>query len=244
MASNYDINLAAGTYHARAISAGMYETKNGALMVGVQWLLDNEAHNTITSRDCIISKAGVVMEKKIAQIREWAPGWDGTIDGSDWFADHFPEFDVNVVVERRVDAYDNQEKPEIAFINPIDRVAPGTIPAGDANALAAKFGAKLRALAGAAPKPVAVPGKAKAPAAKANAAADKKNQAWNAFKTAFKGAEAERTPAWLNLVARAVPDKHDYNAFTAADWDAVVAAVGEMNADTPPDAGNADECPF
>lgn len=237
MASNYDVNLAAGTYHARAISAGVYETKNGALMVGVQWLLDNPAQNTITSRDCIISKAGIVMEKKIAQIREWAPGWDGV--DIEWFAAHYPEFDVNVVIERRVDSYDGTEKPEVAFVNSLDRTPPGAIPAADPGAIAAKFGAKLRALACAAPKPVAVPGKADAPAVQVNAA-DRKNQAWQAFKAAFKGADAERTPAWVKLVGGAVPGKADFNMYTAADWDAVIAAIGKMNAGTPTD----DDCPF
>ncbi len=224
---NYDISLAAGTYHATAISAGAYETAGGALMLGVQWLIDNAAQNTITSRTCLISKAGVVMEKQIKSIREWAPGWDGI--NTEWFADHYHEFDVNLVIERRVDSYDNTEKPEVAFINPIGSAVRGAIPNADQKAIGAKFGAKLRALAGTMPKPPAAN-----PPAKVPTAAEKKTAAWNAFKAKCPGDDNTINAAWVDLVATAVPGKTDYAAFTIADWDAVIKAVDAFIPDDMP----------
>lgn len=223
---NYDINLPGGVYHARAISAGAYETTGGALMLGVQWELDNEGRNTITSRDCLITKAGAVMERNIKSIREWAPGWDGV--DTEWFGQHFSEIDVNLVIERRVDSYDGKEKPEVKYINPINRASHGAIPGADQKALGAKFGAKLRAFAGTMPKPIVVGSKPTMPAD------DKKAVAWDAFKEAFSGEETERNAEWLKLIGKAVPGKTDYTAFTPADWDAVIKAVEEYAALTLP----------
>ena len=237
----YNIELAAGKYNARALSAGAYETPGGALMVGVQWELDNPAHDTITSRTCLVSKAGVVQEKRIAEIRQWAPGWDGV--STEWFGQHFTEFEVVLTIERRVDSYDGREKPEVAFIDPIGGGSGhGTIPAADQRALGAKYGAKLRALAGATPKPVTPPPGAATPAAPDPVAA-KKTAAWNAFKATFTGADGERNAAWFALVAKAVPGKNDYAAFTAADWDAVIAAANAAPPATPAN-GDADDIPF
>lgn len=220
----YNIELAAGKYRARALSAGAYESTGGALMVGVQWELDNPERNTITSRTCLISKAGVVQEKRIAEIREWAPGWDGV--SMEWFGQHFTEFDVEVVIERRVDSYDNKEKPEVAFINPVGGGSGhNAIPAADQKALGAKYGARLRAIAGAAPKPMNTATPATPKPAAHDPVAEKKTAAWNAFKETYTGADGERNTAWFALVARAVPGKTDYNTFTADDWDAVINAA-------------------
>ena len=232
----YNVQLAAGRYTAQAISAGAYETPGGALMVGIQWELANPAHDTITSRTCLISKAGVVQEKAIAAIRKWAPGWDGVT--MEWFGLNCPGIEVDLTIERRVDSYDGREKPEVAFIDPVGSKERSAIPAADQKALGAKFGAKLRALAGTMPKPVAPPPKAKpktAGTAAHDPAAEKRTDAWNAFKDAFKGADGARDAAWFALVARAVPGKTDYGTFTVADWEAVNAAVAaETGADDLP----------
>ena len=240
----YNIELTAGKYKARALCAGAYETPGGALMVGVQWELDNPARDSITSRTCLVSKAGVVQEKRIAEIRKWAPGWDGI--STEWFGQHFTEFEAVVTIQRRVDSYDGKEKPEVAFIDPIGSGSDhAAIPAADQKALGAKYGARLRALAGTMPKPILPPPPdAPKPAATKPAApdpvAEKKTAAWNAFNGAFVGADGERNAAWFALVARAVPGKTDYGAFTADDWDAVIA---EAKTVAPADNG-ADDLPF
>lgn len=230
----YNIDLAAGRYNARALSAGAYETPGGALMVGVQWELENPAHDTITSRTCLISKAGVVQEKRIAEIRKWAPGWDGV--STEWFGQHFTEFEATLTIERRVDSYDGKEKPEIAFIDPVGGGDHGVIPVSDQKALGAKFGARLRALAGATPKPMNPPPKPPAnppkPPQGKNAQPNidaARQTAWGTFTMTYKGGDAERDAAWFALLARAVPGKTDYNAFTADDWGAVIDAAGKAN---------------
>ena len=220
----YNIGLAAGKYNARAISAGAYETPGGALMVGVQWELANPAHDTITSRTCLISKAGVVMEKAIANIRKWAPGWNGV--ETEWFGKHFTEFEARLTIERRVDSFDGREKPEVVFIDPINGGSEhGAIPAADQKALGAKYGARLRALASTVPVPQRTAAPTTAAPVADNSVADKKDAAWNAFKETFTGNDGERNAAWFAVLARAVPGKTDYNAFTAADWNAVQDAV-------------------
>ncbi|HBJ58930.1 MAG TPA: hypothetical protein DDY72_00280 [Verrucomicrobia bacterium] len=232
----YNANLAAGKYKAHALNAGTYETSGGALMLGVEWELETPEHDTINSYTCFISKAGVACEKQIAAVRKWAPGWDGV--SLDWFGDHAGEFSAIVTIERRVDPYDNTEKPRVAFIDPVDGGAHGAIPTADQKALADKYGARLRALAGATPKPRTASrpqtqgAKAsKPPAAQASSGVEKaKLAAWNAFLKTAAGDEARRNKDWFNLLARAVPGKAQ-EAFTVADWDAVGAAAGASAVD-------------
>ena len=229
----YNINLAAGKYTAHANDAGVYDTEGGACMLGVKWELENPTNDTITSRICLVSKAGVVQEKRIKEIRTWAQGWNGY--DMDWFENHFHEFEVQLTIQRRVDSYDGKEKPEVAYIDPI---GGGTEHSGithaDPKAMSAKYGALLRAVAGTMPKPVAAPTPAaqaapsasKAPAA--NNVEGTKEAAWKAFLDDLyegdAGDEAGRNSAWFALLKSAVPNKNAAE-FTAADWGAVLAKI-------------------
>lgn len=229
----YNPNLPAGRYSARAIDAGVYETKGGALMLGVLWELQNDARDSIRSHTCLVSKAGIVQERRIESIREWAPGWDGV--ALEWFAEHCAEFNVELVIERRVDAQDQTEKPEVLYINPVGG-KPGFVkPSPESQrALGEKYGARLRAIAGAVPTPsVAKPAKTATrkktvtPAAPAVDVDARKSAAWAAFCEHYAGPEADRNRVWGELVGQAVPDKTDYAAYTGADWDAVMAAIAQ-----------------
>lgn len=230
----YNVNLPAGRYQAHAIAAGAYESKSGALMVGVQWQLHNPAGDSITSHTCLISKTGVVQEKRIARIMEWATGWDGV--SMEWFGQHFNELKAELVIERRFDATDGTEKPEVAFINPVGGSGVFAIPNTDPTALASKFGAMLRAVAGSKPRPVKVqqaPAKnpAGTPRKRPEVATDgedltqRQQDAWNAFLTHYTGDAADRETAWFNLIKTAVPGKENYTTFVATDWDAVMNAI-------------------
>lgn len=222
---SYNKDLPAGTYKAHALGAGAYESQRGALMIGIQWEIAEGpfAGCQITSHDCLVTTAGVVCEKKIGMIKEWAQGWDGV--DTDWFSEHYPEFDVELVVVREL--YNGEDRPAVKYVN-APGVSHGIIPTGDADTLKAKFGARLRALAGAQPRPVGEQTNARAPAKKTPASdpMEDRNAAWGMFvkRHNFENSDAAST-AWYDMIARVLPGRTNYADFTPADWKKVRAAV-------------------
>ena len=251
----YNPELPAGTYRAKAKDAGTYTSKNGALVLGVLWeITDGEwAGCTITSRDCLITTAGQLMDKKIDLTREWAKGWDGV--DLEWFKANYPSFDVEIVVERKENTYNGKTeiRPEVSWINPPDGGGHG-IPAGDVKSMSARFGAKLRAYAASKPRPAspsaqparkpqnapsapqARPGGAPAPAPEPTPETPAKT-AKELMEEAYKlhcdkcgdMPPDERTKAWFEVVARVTPRKA-YANFPAELWDKVLA---ELSSDLP-----------
>jgi hypothetical protein len=154
------MQIQAGTYTVAAGDRGVYETEAGALMFSCECWLDEET--SITARQCLVAKDGTLMEKTIVGLKE-AFGWDG----SDplWLMDQetLPNFDIVVDFED----YKGVSRPVVKYINPIG--TGGGIKKGDRSAIAAKFGAKFRAVAtvatSAAPRAPARPAVAAPPAA-------------------------------------------------------------------------------
>ena len=249
----YNPELPAGTYRAKAKDAGTYTSKNGALVLGVLWEIaeGDWAGCTITSRDCLITTAGQLMDKKIDLTREWAKGWDGV--DLEWFKANYPSFDVEIVVERKENTYNGktEERPEVSWINPPDGGGHG-IPAGDAKSMSARFGAKLRAYAASKPRPTNPQPQAtrtpqiavKPPVAQPQTPTPTPEEPEAPVKTAKELMEEayklhgdkcgnmppdERTKAWFEVVAR-VTDRKDYANLPAEIWDKVLA---ELSSDLP-----------
>ena len=151
----YNVNLPAGTYHARALQADTYPTKNGeGLMLGVEWLIDNGEYegSQITSRTCLIDNSGSIT-KNYESVREWAKTWDGVDTG--YFRAHFSEWEVQIVTERKIITVKDEngmdvqkEIPDVKYINDPNAAHGAKIESGDQKQMGAKFGAKLRAAAG------------------------------------------------------------------------------------------------
>lgn len=246
----YNPDLPAGTYRAKANDAATYESRNGALMLGVLWeIMEGDwAGCTITSRDCLVTTAGQLMDKKIDLVREWAPGWDGT--NLEWFKANYPSFDVEIVVERKEETYNGKTevRPSVSWINPPDGGGHG-IPSGDARSLSAKFGAKLRAYAASKPRPVSPPAQRartpqNAPSAPQAQSGDAAAPAPTPEPTAKELMEEayqihcnrtaslpkeEQTKAWFEVVARITP-RTDYAAFPPEIWQKV---LDELRSDLP-----------
>lgn len=246
----YNPDLPAGTYRAKAKDAATYESRNGALILGVLWeIVEGEwAGCTITSRDCLVTTAGQLMDKKIDLTREWAPGWDGT--NLEWFKANYQSFDVELVVERKENTYNGKTeiRPEVSWINPPDGGSHG-IPSGDARSLSAKFGAKLRAYAASKPRPaspsvqparkqqnapsapLAQPGGLPpTPEAQAKTAKELMEEAYRLHcEKSANITQDERTKRWFDLVAR-VTDRKDYTDFPAEIW---IKVLDELKNDLP-----------
>ncbi len=250
---SYNPELPAGKYRAKANDAGTYTSRNGALILGVVWeITEGEwAGCTITSRDCLVTTAGQLMDKKIDLTREWATGWDGV--NLEWFKANYPSFDVEIVVERKENTYNGKTeiRPEVSWINPPDGGSHG-IPSGDAKSLSAKFGAKLRAYAASKPRPTTPQPQAsrtpqiavKPPVAQPPTPTPTPEEAEAPAKTAKELMEEayklhcdksgnmspdERTKAWFEVVARVTPRK-DYANLPAEIWEKVLA---ELSSDLP-----------
>ena len=252
----YNPELPAGTYRAKAKDAGTYDSKNGALMLGVVWEITEGdfAGCTITSRDCLVNSAGQLMDKKIDLTREWAKGWDGM--NLEWFKANYPQFDVEIVVERKQNTYNGKKeiRPEVAWINPPDGGGHG-IPKGDTKSLSARFGAKLRAYAASKPRPASQqpkpqrtpqnagnpPSGESAESAEPPTPPDEpdtpqktaKQLMEEAYQIHCKKTESlskeERTRQWFAVVAR-VTDRKDYANLPPETWEAVIE---ELNGDLP-----------
>ena len=252
----YNPDLPAGTYRAKANGAGAYTSKNGALMLGVIWeITEGEwAGCTITSRDCLVNTAGQIMDKKIDMVREWAKGWDGV--NLEWFKANYPQFNVNIVVERKENTYNGKTeiRPEVAYINDPD--STHGLPSSDTRSLSAKFGAKLRAYAASKPRQAAITlkpprtpqnaGNPPSPASEENAPTpaptpEATETPEQAAKRLMEEAyeihcsrtadltQDERTKQWFEVVAR-VTDRKDYRSFPPDIWEKVLE---ELRSDLP-----------
>jgi len=241
----YNANLPAGNYHARALQADTYPTKNGeGLMLGVEWLIDQgeQEGSQITSRTCLIDGSGN-LTKNYESTREWAKTWDGI--NLEYFRGHFSEWEVIIVVERKVITVKDEngvdvqkEVPEVKWINDPNGSHGATITAGDHKAMGLKFGAKLKAAAGAynkahpgtvAPTSKPATGAKKQTAAKPTAtAADieaKKREVWTAWCSANPDmGEEERKQAFFDFVAEVTPET-DYSKIGADTWQEVLAKI-------------------
>ena len=205
-----------GTYDGVTTAASIYEAPSGAVMCN---MLVDVGGNILRGGICLVLKDGTLSErgfKDAAAILEMQ-GWDWGV----W--DNPPEFFAGHAVQAVVDTVEGDKGPfsSIKYLNP-----PGggsRLDRGDAKALAAKYGAKTRAMMGGTPataKPApAAPAPAKAPPAPKPEVlkAATMEECWEVFvKCNSAKSELELYPLWAEAIKDACGKEQ--NDCVASDW--------------------------
>jgi hypothetical protein len=206
-----------GTYDCKTTAATIYEAPSGAVMCRIGLDIG------LTGGICLVQKDGTLSERGFRDVQaifgwsDWDWGrWGGEPE------DHAGH-DVQAVIETAQG--ERGEFSSVKYINP-----PGggsqALPKADAKSLAAKYGAKTRALLGgtapAAPKPPAAGKRPPPPATKPPAKPSTMEDCWAEFCKANEGTpETELYDAWhakvLNVTGKT------QNDCTPADWGKVYA---------------------
>jgi hypothetical protein len=147
------MQLENGTYQARPLAgewASVYETEGGALMLAMKFQLADG--QLISAWVCLAGgqdskNPGMVLENAVKSLREWS-GWDGA--DPTWFMEvDLSGVDVDLVIENEV--WQGKASPKVKWINKPGSGGGAKLPETDRRAIAAKYGAKFRALAGGVP---------------------------------------------------------------------------------------------
>ena len=234
-----------GTYQAEGLAASVYQKDNGNVILQTEWAIPS-LNKTIRNWDCIIfGSTGEINDKKMANVKKWATGWDGTSFA--WFPANITGLQVELVIENQPmnpPEYDQngnvKTRSNVKFINPVGGSGGKEMEADNSAALDRIFAAKLRANAGA--RPVAGTAKPPAPAAPKPAAprraAAKKArtstqaEVWDRFcelcdANGIKDAEA-RKERFLSLVHE-IGKLTDYDSWSDEDWGRLMDAVNDWN---------------
>ena len=215
-----------GVWKAKATGpASVYETPAGALMTAIEFEVP-ESGARITAYLCLASKAGEIQQNNVRSLRE-AFGWDGA--DPFWLCDtDLSTAEVEIVVELEPDQQ-GQPRARVKWVNAPGAGRAAIPPQGDRRAILAKYGAKLRAMAGgtpvkpAAPAPVPPAPKAPPPVPAQPALPGSQEstmlEAWQAFFEASGGKFSETclTELWYKAI-KELAGKSDAGQCTAADW--------------------------
>jgi len=219
------VKLEPGTYQCKTTGATIYEAPSGAVMCRIGLDIG------LTGGICLIQKDGTLSERGFrdaAAILGIQGGWDWDAWGAD--PEAWAGHDVEAVVETVQG--DRGEFSSVKYLN-----QPGgggnALPKADAKALAAKWGAKTRALFGGAPaapkapsKPAPRPPAAKPPPPKPPVKVGTMDEAWAEFCRLNESmGEAALYVAWDALIERVV-GKHSADA-TPDDWGRVMVELGQ-----------------
>lgn len=207
--------MAEGTYDAVTKSAVLYESKGNALMC----VFDIEVAGRIMKGwITLVQKDGTLSERGIKNVQE-VMGWTGW----DWAAfegnpSDFGGRACSVVIGTEPDQQGNPES-KIKYIN-----APGSgIQKADAKAMAAKYGAKFRAVLGGgtpAARPTAAP-----PAAGTSSTMP---ECWAALCDAMKGKPQDVIEtAWFRLIDKVGGGKAP-EAMSGTEWGAAKALIASV----------------
>lgn len=232
-----------GRFRAQPTSALVEENKSGLLSVviafqateewnGSAWTDISAEQQEIVAWQYLSKKDGTLNVEAIGRLREAFPTWDGT-DLNFWGGNLNP---VQIVCENN--EWNGVVKVKVNWINSYNSEGafkPKFDPA-TTNSLAAKYGAKLRAISTGAPvtpkaaQPQGPPAQAAAPASISPAvgAGMDKNQAWNEFSHARSGF----TPEGIAAAWKAALDlmgKHE-SLFTPQDWAKVATPPKDSDA--------------
>jgi hypothetical protein len=168
----------------------------------------------------LVAKDGTPQERTIKNLRE-ATGWDGQLESlldGEWPM-------VQIVVED--EEYEGKKRRRVRWINPNNAEGGnGSLKGDDIKMLAAKYGAKFRALSGGVPaKPAAKP--AAKPTAKPTPkpAGSTMEECWELIQKAYPGAEQDALEKeWFDTLKKALPGKHQAG-FGPAEWQKVKEAI-------------------
>jgi hypothetical protein len=138
-----------GTYAARPVAVSVTESKAGNLMAVIKFQIQNGPELTFYS---VLAKTdGTVNTRNVDDLKKWS-GWDGC--DPYWLMEaDLTQTDVELVVENGPSLSDPSKTwPNIKWVNPPGQASGGAMPVpADRQAVAAKWGAKFRALAGGVP---------------------------------------------------------------------------------------------
>jgi len=225
--------MAEGTYDAVTKSAVLYESKGNALMC----VFDIEVAGRIMKGwITLVQKDGTLSERGIRNVQE-VMGWTGW----DWAAfegnpSDFGGRACSVVIGTEPDQQGNPES-KIKYIN-----APGSgIQKADARAMAAKYGAKFRAVLGGG-TPTARPTPAQRPMQAPTAATSSTMpDCWAALCDAMQGKpQVVIEAAWFRLIDKVGGGKPP-EAMSGAEWGAAKALIA--SAPKPPPAPEPEPTP-
>jgi len=212
--------MAEGTYDAVTKSAVLYESKGNALMC----VFDIEVAGRIMKGwVTLVQKDGTLSERGIRNVQE-VMGWTGW----DWAAfegnpSDFGGRACSVVIGTEPDQQGNPES-KIKYIN-----APGSgIQKADARAMAAKYGAKFRAVLGGG-TPTARPTPAQRPMQAPTAATSSTMpDCWAALCDAMQGKpQVVIEAAWFRLIDKVGGGKPP-EAMSGAEWGAAKALIASV----------------
>lgn len=149
------MQLQDGTYAAKPTACSITESKNGNLMAVMKFRLENGPELTFYS--VLVKADGTVNTRNIEDIRKWS-GWDGA--DPYWLMDTaLADVPVEVVVANEPSITDPSKNwPAVKWVNPPGGGGNALPEAADRRAVAAKYGAKFRALAGGVPAAARVAG--------------------------------------------------------------------------------------
>ena len=245
------MNLQDGTYAARPLAASITESKNGNLMAVIKFKVADGPELTFYS--VIVKNDGTVNTRNIDDLKKWS-GWDGA--DPYWLMDQdLTGIDVELVVANEPSIADPSKTwPTIKWVNPPGGGSGSALPAAaDRRAVMAKYGAKLRALAGgtapaapaaarqAAPAvaaaPSAPPARPLTPAAPPARPAATQASAWAMLNEKAGPLPREQVEAlWFGFVDATGMDQAD---MTPEGWAQVQAAIAAHFADPANDS-----CPY
>lgn len=138
----------AGRYKAYCVNSVVYESDKKNLILCLEFELADPPNERIKFRQVIARADGTIMTKGIDALRRAYAAWDGT--DPFWFTEYdLREIDVDLVVEMEPGLNDpSRYYPRVKWVNPPGGRDEDVVPA-DRAAIMAKYGAKLRAAAGA-----------------------------------------------------------------------------------------------
>lgn len=209
-----------GTYEGRTIAGELYEAASGAMMAIITVDVGGERHKawlTLVQKDGTVSERGI---KNVQEIMGWQ-AWDwGAFDRPESFAGKA----CDVVLATEPDQK-GEMRQRVKWLNP---PGGGGLQAADPKAMAAKYGAKFRAICGgvAAPvKPAAavqpqLPKRAVPMAAplKPTGPTSTMEACWQKMCESNQGKpQQELEAAWFALVERLFPGKPQTD-LGPADW--------------------------
>lgn len=222
-----------GTYAARPTAASITESKAGNLMAVIRFKINDGPDLTFYS---VLAKAdGTINTRNVDDLKRWSC-WDGC--DPYWLMENdLTGIDVEIVVENGPSITDPSKTwPSIKWVNPPGSTGGGAMPeAADRQTVAAKWGAKFRALAGGAPAarkpaataPAATPPPLYRPAPKVPPAAPQAGStqasAWAKLnKAAGNLPQDKKEELWFGFVDETGMDQAD---MTPAGWAQVEAAI-------------------
>jgi hypothetical protein len=211
-----------GTYDAVVKAGSPYTRNNGKLSFAAKCSVDEV---DIVARIAIELNDGTISTRALDNLRAVFPEWDGTVEGlfrDEWFADKPCQI---VVVNEPSPDNPSKTYSNVKWLNPPGGKGGASLPQkANAKELAARLGAKFRALGGGQPmqsasvmSPAAKP--PSAPKAQAKSATSNMEACWAKL---TQNHPMEANTLWDKILAKHAPGK-EYADISPDVWSAIYA---------------------